>query len=715
MNFDTVVPTIERGLEVSQVSFSGGRTAVSLAGHGGLTQINYYGAQRFGDVAFYKSDPISAWSLLYRPCLSVDGELYLLELNDTSIYPFGYSSRCRVGGLELEHGMWLLNDAIVFTAKVLSGGDGQQLKFKLINTEVCTRIEKPTRTWASLVPCCEEGIASATVTDVYPEEQLQREREKVCQDESLAQAQTPVVLEVAASTTFIGIAASSVLGMREAPRKWKSYYETRFEKGVAVFSLAFGHSGPEAFASRLAVLKTGALDEVAALRAHYQETLEKQPAIRSGNPVVDSLFGNVRPIIDSLKVKDIRGALRAADSGYWVWGWDSMVFSEALGFTNEAPLVVDMLEFYRRTANPQTGIVHALNLQLQSHAAMASAPQCLYAVTLYNAYLFNGDKALLADYLPFARSVVDRAEADEVAGSGLLQGVSLYPDAPEDLEQDGSDLSVFNNSIYFQALKIMAELERELGDEGAASVYEARAAKTKAGFRRFYDPAKGYFVDSLSAKDFSPRSHYPLYAILWLTPFAAELIEGIEKPVAQFMRENFPARHGLRMFPKWDTRFMYDGCQLGMYMPVIENFHREVMKLDHDASSVKAMLGNIEWFWSQLCVPEAMSCEFENHGVTVDNPGRKQGFNAKAWLAMFHHIAAGINLSPRGIAFSACDAGDLSIKGLALRGKMLDIDIQGQGWRVGRLILNGVPVDGASFIPFEALKANNQILVQRAL
>ena len=66
MQFKRNVPFVARGLGVDQISFSGGRTAASVARHGGLTHVNYYGAQRFADVTFYKADAISAWAQLWH-------------------------------------------------------------------------------------------------------------------------------------------------------------------------------------------------------------------------------------------------------------------------------------------------------------------------------------------------------------------------------------------------------------------------------------------------------------------------------------------------------------------------------------------------------------------------------------------------------------------------------------------------------------------------
>ena len=198
-----------------------------------------------------------------------------------------------------------------------------------------------------------------------------------------------------------------------------------------------------------------------------------------------------------------------------------------------------------------------------------------------------------------------------------------------------------------------------------------------------------------------------------MTPFAADLVADNAAAVAKFMRENFPVRHGLRILPKWDSRHMYDGSQLGMYMPIIENFHREMMKMECDSESLSAMFANIEWFWNQLCIPEALTCEYENHGITVDNPGRKQLFCAKAWLSMFYHVAAGVNIALDGLSFSPSDGGEISIRNLSCRGRTIDIATTGHGWKIGSLSLNGRSVPAPFKIPFSALGARNNIKLER--
>jgi hypothetical protein len=711
MNYKNNIPFIKKGLEVSQISFSGGRTAASIARHGGLTMIDYYGGQSIGDTHFYKSDPISAWGMLFRPCVSIDGDLYYLEFNDTLIYPFGYSSRCRLADLAFSHGMWLLNDAIVFTLDILDKPVDAKVIFKLINTDTCTRIDKPTRTWENFAMDAKTGAAIASARSAYPaESQKLRQIPK----DGLAKKMNDLCSPNVSSETWIGVVSALELSFRETPHGFrKFYFDSPCRKGGNSISLAFGHQGRPAFLERLSALRSTAAKEADELVKKYLRMTSKAKISIKGRKTAQSLLNNVVPIIDSLKIKDIPGAMRSADSGYWVWGWDSMIFPDGMGFSGDTAFMEDMLDFYRRTADPEYGIIHQMRLDEKAILTMEFAAQCIYIVLLYRTYVLTGNMKLLEKHMPFAKWIIAKAGEDEVAGSGLMKSTTLYPDNPADLEQDGDDISIFDNSIYYQALRVMAELSEEVGNSADAADYTRKALRTQAGFQKFFDKKQGYFVDSLSAKDFSPRRHYPLYAILWLTPFAAELVKGNEKSIIRFMKRNFPARHGLRMLPKWDTRFMYDGCQLGMYMPCIENFYREMMKIGRDSKEIARIFDNMEWFWNQVCVLEALTCECENHGVTLDNPGRKQAFAAKAWLNMFYQIAAGLNISIRGLSFSACDSPEITIEKLCVRGKTLDVEISGRGWKIGSLLLNGKAVLAPFTIPFSDLKKSNRIVIKR--
>jgi hypothetical protein len=699
MEYHNQVPFIESGLEVSRISFSGGRTAASIANHGGLTHLDYYGAQHIGDARLFTGNDLSAWNLLFRSCVRIDGRLYYLEFNNTSISPFGYESECELADVRLRHAMFLLNDALIYTIEVLANPENRACVMEVVHAHH-TLAAKPTRQWEGFELETESEVASACIVDDVEETSL---------GDKGTLTQWGLNPGPTHAETRMAVVASSKFSMSKTERFLKYHFATEPVLERAAVCLVFGHESQTAFQERARQLRQSVFDEVAELRQAHAQRMKSQPRIATGNAVVESALSTIIPVVDSLKVKDIPGAIRAADSGYWVWGWDSMVHADAHGLANDTDSLTQMLDFYRKTANPEHGIFHSLTTEGKTGAVMAFPAQCLYAVMLYHAWVFCGNRQILAEYFPFALEIVNRAGANEANDSGLISGVALYPDFPEDLEQNGKDISVFNNGIYYQALRCLTELAAELGENDTRGNLKGRADRLRDKFGRFFDAEKGYFVDSLSSVDFSQRKHYPNYAILWVTPYADDLVAPWRDRVAAFMKDHLAARRGVRMLPRWDSRFMYDGNQLGMTMPVVENAYRELRRSVHDDESAAQLLENIAWFWKQLCMPEAITCEFENHGITPDNPGRKQAFAGKAWLSMFYHVIAGINFDAKGLTICRGSGIELCIEGLTVRDKSLDISIKGQGPQLTAVALNGESVPAPFHISFAALQQHNSI------
>ncbi|MFZ2653608.1 MAG: hypothetical protein WAX69_01710 [Victivallales bacterium] len=665
------VPFFKTGLPHGQVSFSGGRIATNLAEHGGLTRIIYFGGQHLGAVEFFNvGDVLSGWHKLYRIFAVIDGKMFFPTFSNTLIYPHGYTSECTLDNVRFKHSMALLNDTIVLSCEVLKNPGNKKIQLKLVNNDACNQVAKTGREWKERAFDCKLNALIQKVMDSAPPK-------KDGDEEALTQKAVNSQCETATAVTTFGISSTSKLSCRMTPDVFKkTYLETEPFKKTCSFYLLFA---PESsFDKRLLELKRDLDAELRRLDAGFQIRMKDQPSINVGDKLVESLFAMCGSAIDSMKVKDMPGGMRAADSGYWVWGWDSMVHSDAILLWGDRQFVQDMLKFYRDTASPTHGIAHAFTTTCKPFLAMAPAAQTLYCVMLYNHFLYTGDKRILQEYFSFSENILERALKDAVGNSGLYGGVSLYPDFPEHLEQDGHDISVFNNGIVYQALRCMAALSAQLGQKEKAARLEEKAARLKKAFLfHFYDQGKGFFVDSVSAKDFTRRYHYPSYAILWLTPFAGELIDGVEKPVARFMRENFKHARGFSMLPKWDTRFMWDGNQLGMYMPVVERFYWEAQKQAGVKVDTDWWFNLLGWFWNQLTIPEALSCEAENEGVAVDNLGRKQAFCAKGWYSIFIHDMAGVefHLGSPEITISPMASREINISNLKFRKKKLSIRI----------------------------------------
>lgn len=701
MNFKNNIPFLSHGLEPERLSFSGGRVMASISSHGGLSQIDYFGEQRFQDTRlFYHADALSAWTQLFRVCLSVDGLLYYLEFNDTSIYPSGYTSQCTFDGVTVQHDFTLLNDALIQRIHILRNPRKKKVAAAIFLMGH-TPVAKPTRKWEGFKKLSKDNIFEATITDKHTEPSH-------AGGQFSRGFKTQQVMD---SETYVALTADHPLHFKQLNDFKHNMHTTPFTKS-ATFSVVFGHSDHGRFLRRVREVRKTAARDIERLQTSYQESLAK-PSVTLANKSVQSFLANTRSIMDAMKAKDITGAIRGANSAYWVWGWDSLVYGHVHGLVDDNAFAIGMLEFFRKYSDPKLGIFHSMTLDMKPFLAMEYNAQCLYAVVLYDAYLVSGDKAMLRRYFDFAKDLVNRAGQDEVGDTGLVSGFSVYPDHVATLGETGEDISAMNNSIYFQALRAMEVLARELGHDDLAADWKNRGDRALKNFERFYDPKHGFFYTSISARDFKPRPHYGVHSVFWITSFARELVAPHAGPIARFMIKHLHMRHGFRLMPTWDPGYMRDGCNNGYYDPYVERFYREMMKMAKNEKGISEFLSEVEWFWNQLNVPEAMTAEMENHGITVDCPGRQQLFGAKVWYSIFFHTLAGIEIDCDGLTFTACRTGDISIRDWEIRGRRLDVQITGRGWKIGKLLLNGKEIPAPFRIPFADLKKKNTIVLRR--
>ena len=528
LNFHSNPPSAKNGIPLSLTVFSGGRLSVDLAAHGGITEIRYFGSQPIGDAPLFRADPLSAFCQLFRPYVDFGcGDQYFLEFENTVFYPFGYDSECVFHGIPFRHRFTVLNNSLLFELET----DSPRLPFslKLGLTGAAVPIRKPTRTWKRFAFHTEDGYAAASFTDVHEEETFH---------------------------THLLVGASCPLQYTGTHHDiQKDYLSVPANQGTAAMAIVFGEEMSEV-AGNLREL-SGRIGEAAVReRRLYRESLLRSAKLESGNPVLDSFVANTPEILRSLAVKDIPGAYIASNTGYWVWGWDGMVHADAVMLSGSWESIRARLAFYRDTADPVHGIFHAMDPRGTVLAVMAPPAQTLYCIMLFQYWLFSRDLDVVREFYPFAASLLERVEPDEVGSTGLYRGRGLYPDFPEDLGQDGSDISSFNNSILFQAFRCMAELACRTGCSGDASRWSAKADALRSGFRNYlYDSGKHAFFDSVSAATLEPRRFYPVYAVLALTSYASELADGMETELAEYYCGNLTQRYGVSMFARGEKIF----------------------------------------------------------------------------------------------------------------------------------------------------------------
>jgi len=512
------VACVPAGIATSTVWFAGGRTGVSVADHGGIEEMVYYGRQPLGRQAFFRSAARSAYPKVFRPYLIVDGKAYLLELRRTRIYPSGYCSTLAIpeAGVKIEHWLVAVNDAVLQTIKVAANRGRRTLRMRT-SVHNYNRTRPDGRTW----------------TD------WKRNRAGAWTAEAVDEANG------GPCKTFCAVVADRALSMK-AFHSQKIYFETEaFLEGAVTTAVLFGHDAGE-FRTRLKALRRGASGEAQAVAASWAARLKSSASLEGLSPAVASFFRQQPLVVESLMVRDAPGAMRASAGHYWVWGWDTMVHGDSYCLGGCADFVREALDLYERTADPEKGIAHAFRPDFTISLYQALAAQGLYAIWLYHYLAHTGDLGTVRRHYAFARTLFQRTLKVEWRG-GLCEGRSLFPDFPDLVGHNGHDISVFNNGIFYQTARCMEYLATEAGDlETAASARRTWMELERNFRRRFWDARKGYWVDSLDSRDDTKRRSYPSYALLWVTPFARELVAGREAKCAEFMARHlaFPAGCG---------------------------------------------------------------------------------------------------------------------------------------------------------------------------
>lgn len=676
--------------ELPQDHFCNGRLFATVAAHGGIIDLSYWGRQHLAAAHFFRGEISTAWNKLFRPALVVGDKRYYPVLGKTRLFPFGLSSQGQVEKITFQYELLLLPDSLVQRVVVLDNPGNHKIGLEVLHQEAVTAVQIPGRVWSDFVFSKEWNALMASCAD-------QKEPEKV---DALAQSGFDVSSrDLNSSTTWVAVSSEAPLSARRGYHaRSKHYLKSAPAKGTRIACHVVFATEKAGLERRLQQLSSGVHAECDALLRDYEKRQAERPCIRTGAAVLDSAFGQYPAIIDCLKITDRPGAVRATASGYFVWGWDGMMplFSSTLA--NDAAHAAEVLRFFHQTRDSAIGLPHTFTTAFIAYAKGPFPAQAQYLAGLYLYVALTGDLALAREVWPTCRFILDRCRENEAGGSGLAGGNALWPDFPEAMEETGEDISSMNNSLLYQGLRGMEYLAAALGDAALAAECSDWAGRLRRNFIKYlFDEDKGYFISSCSSRDFRPRRHYCAQAVFWLTPFAGELVSHAPHRIAGFMDDHLRSAKCLLTLPHWDTAWMADGNQLGSSFPAADLFYLGVHRMIGDDSGLKTWLGDVEWFWRHHTAPEAFTPEAENeHEMGPDNTGTKQLQALAAWYASAYHALAGLDFDHEGITLTPWGSHPLEIQGMKLRGVTLDLKISGAGRHLGLLSLNGRPLPAGS-------------------
>ncbi|MDR1146331.1 MAG: hypothetical protein LBK71_09385 [Verrucomicrobiales bacterium] len=693
LNFDELVPVADRELGgLRRAHFTNSRLFAILAPHGGLIDIRFFGWQCYPGATFFSGALETAYHKVFRPYVRFGAglplERYALPLNHTQLFPFGTSSTATLRGEKFIHETLLLPDALV--QRVESRGR-QPVSFELVHNDDPSRCHRDGRVWSPFKFDRRANALIAAVTD--------RHAEPYRGGDSLAQQALPIVArDIPYAKTWLGLGCDVPFSCRHTLNHFKFYLQCEPTGAKqAAFYLVFAPSRA-ALRKRLATLSTAVHRECQTLKDEYFARLKSRPQIDiAGNKVLNSAFAQQIEGLQVLKVLDVPGASRAAAQAY-TWGWDALTPCQAFQFGNEAAYTANIFHFLQKTLHPRVGIPHMFFLNFKPRLQAAFASQMQFAANLYSYVAVTGDLKTARAVWPTCLFLMRRSLRDRAGQCGLARGVSLWPDLPEWLDEDGQDLSALNNSLLYQGLRGMEYLGRALGEPATADQCADAAAKLRADFVNYlYDKKIGYFVLSCSAVDFKPRKHYPCEAIFWLTPFARELTAHAPARIADFMHRHLRADKCLLSLPQWDQSWMRDGNQLGSSFPSADYFYLQAGKLAGRGEMLRAWLGDVEWHWHYHTQPEAFTPEAANEAdFGPDNTGQIHSQTSATWYAAVFYGAAGLDFDHEGLTVTPWSDVPVTIRGVNLRGTRTDITVRGRGNYLARLQLNGKTLPAGS-------------------
>lgn len=678
------LPCAKEGFGVRRNFYQSGRISAKVADIAGIFELNYVGKQPFRNQRFYSSNEQCTFCRCLVPQVLIDGTPYRLTFANTVHYPFGYSSECTIDGVKLRHELILDRNAAFRRVTVMENPQKKSVRCRIVQMQAGMGQGAKWKIWGT--GNGERGTGCLVA-------------------EATFEGGAKVTMEIGAANP-VAFPLNRDVNPRAFPKSADGTQDFRFdmeetESGAShLFWWVFDRADGEALDNA----------RVERVYADFKARRAADARFETGDALVDGWLGYVAPMSAAFEVDGI-GAFRASPT-YWVWGWDAMVHSGTLVLCGRAAEVKRMLAFFRDNGKGSCKIHHSYSTDLDVARADLSAPGevCFDAVNssfwliLLNEYVnATGDDAFKAECMDFARRLVETNRKALRNGDILVRGQGLFPDNRYPLEQDKDDFVLFNCSVYWQGLCAWRELSGEGGKDCEAAAKDIVA--------KFWDAESGYWGDSWSAVDSRRRDWRPLHGLYHVSSAARSIMPGDAGKICDFMEREFLFGDRLAMFARTSSIRCADGNQYGAYYPVVDRTFWNMQNRAGRVGAIELFRRIVAAHARVLTYPEGQTVDIANSDPAdySDELGNKQFFSAKGWLADSLDLWLGLVAGKDGLRLHPMnDDRPFAVRGLALRGRTLDVEMSGTGTDAS-FSLNGEPLDGG-FIAWEKLREGRNLL-----
>lgn len=663
----------ENGMPWSPRWFCDGRLAFQVDGES-VTEINYFGPKSSGSfIAFLKR----FWKgmTFYGICGHTKT---VIRPSKCKILPFGFHSVSE----ECEYGIFAANDCLYITFRPLFDGEIAIEFYDDFFFYPETRAERDIRyggierSWEK--PYFTEQILSMN----YTEQDIR---------------------------TNIAFSANGPLAFQRTARNTKNVLTLQqLSKGKEyVVAISFSNGETRTWEGYDAILKKQL--------KRYEEVAKKAPVLKSGRPLLNQFFQLAPLYHESLKTVDVLGAIRAQTTHYWVWGWDSMTSNDAVFYWGDSEFMRQMLECMEKYSDSEAGIAHAFGRDMKNIDAAAPPAQGMYITLLDRYRLAGGD---WQKYYPFAKRLFHMIAATEVRDTGLCRGTSLYPDFRNLIKETGNDISTFNNTVSFCAIRSMEMLAKSFHDMETAKLAGKFAARMRENFEELlFNENIGFIDSSIEADTYEKRGVPSNNAVKWENNFCGELTEEHAKDYLSFYEKHLVSPAGIRPLPEWNACYDADSNQLHCWWPVMSEFYVRLLNRFDRPELIGQYAEWVEYWSERLMCPEGIPCYGNRKEVPFDSwncmCGIWHGYSIRGFYNAIIHGYVGVDFDENGLNIYPYSGEEVSVENLHFGERTFDITMQGSGKEIENVILNGSSLGSVTSIPFHQFSIHNTVQIVR--
>ena len=687
------IPQTPRWFADSRLAFSFEETGVTLVDY-------YYPANTMiGSTIFLRN----LWDG-FRYYLVRDNLNFPPEYQNSKIWPFGIESEWTLDNQLFIHRVLAVDEAIIF--QLTTPADlprGYQFKFDfnvafaLTNSDVrdIRYLTEPGRNWKNWQFSQDENLLIGGFINTKSNQSPDVEDFTVC---CTVGGDFPMTYKVDKNVNVHAL-LSPVL------EPGKTYN----------FIITFGDSKSDAKKKNEELIQKYQ-EKIAAQFERYEKIRNSMPVLISSNNELNNYFSLLPMYNESLKIADYPGAKRAKTSNYWIWGWDGMSVNNATAYWGDTDHIKDLLKFYKETADPANGIIHALTYDMKPKMITFIPAQCMYITLLQLYYDQTNDIEGLKDYYEFAKKIFSMALATEVKETGLCLGLSLTPDFMNLTGETGNDISAFNNSTFYCAARSMNRISAILGDKETLKKTQDIIQKIENNFLKyFFDKEKRYIVSSIDASTFAQRQDYQSYSLRWENAYYRDLVNPVFKNCMEFFATNLVCKPGIRAIPVWCSSYDADANQLHSWWPATdESFVRMVNEFNRK-DLIDQWTGRLTYWYKNLTCPEGVSCLLETDEPELDRWSAMKGtwysHSCRAFYQGIIHGVVGVDADAGGITFFPYSGEEMKLLGMHYLGKTFDIEMKGIGPYIEYIEVNGKKIQGTNKLPLEYYQNDKHIIV----